>query len=36
VLRGVIVGNEVLLRGELSSSQMAGYLHEVTRRSTCR
>ncbi|OOG49681.1 glycoside hydrolase family 17 [Rhodanobacter sp. C01] len=29
VLRGVIVGNEVLLRGELSSSQVAGYLHEV-------
>lgn len=29
VLRGVIVGNEVLLRGELSSAQVAGYLHEV-------
>ena len=29
VLRGVIVGNEVLLRGELSSAQIAGYLHEV-------
>ncbi|OOG53646.1 glycoside hydrolase family 17 [Rhodanobacter sp. C03] len=29
VLRGVIVGNEVLLRGELSSAQLAGYLHEV-------
>jgi hypothetical protein len=31
VLRGVIVGNEVLLRGELSSAQLAGYLHEVRR-----
>ncbi|HEY8683277.1 MAG TPA: glycoside hydrolase family 17, partial [Rhodanobacter sp.] len=29
VLRGVIVGNEVLLRGELSSAAVAGYLHEV-------
>ncbi|MEW9622724.1 glycoside hydrolase family 17 [Rhodanobacter geophilus] len=29
VLRGVIVGNEVLLRGELSSAQIAGYLREV-------
>ena len=29
VLRGVIVGNEVLLRGEQSSAQLAGYLHEV-------
>jgi glucan 1,3-beta-glucosidase len=29
VLRGVIVGNEVLLRGELSSAQLAGYLREV-------
>ena len=29
VLRGVIVGNEVLLRGELSSAQIAGYLAEV-------
>jgi glucan 1,3-beta-glucosidase len=29
VLRGVIVGNEVLLRGELTSSQLAVYLHEV-------
>ena len=29
VLRGVIVGNEVLLRGDLSSAQLAGYLHEV-------
>jgi len=29
VLRGVIVGNEVLLRGELSSAQLAGYLQEV-------
>jgi len=29
VLRGVIVGNEVLLRGELSSTQIAGYLREV-------
>ena len=28
-LRGIIVGNEVLLRGELSSAQIAGYLHEV-------
>jgi exo-beta-1,3-glucanase (GH17 family) len=29
VLRGIIVGNEVLLRGELSPSQIAGYLHEM-------
>jgi glucan 1,3-beta-glucosidase len=29
VLRGVIVGNEVLLRGELSSTQIAGYLRQV-------
>ena len=29
VLRGVIVGNEVLLRGDLSAQQVAGYLHEV-------
>jgi glucan 1,3-beta-glucosidase len=29
VLRGVIVGNEVLLRGELSSAQIAGYLRQV-------
>jgi len=29
VLRGVIVGNEVLLRGELSSAQIAGYLQQV-------
>ena len=29
VLRGVIVGNEVLLRGELSSAQLAVYLAEV-------
>jgi exo-beta-1,3-glucanase (GH17 family) len=29
VLRGVIVGNEVLLRGELSASQLAGYLQRV-------
>ncbi|WP_108471767.1 glycoside hydrolase family 17 [Rhodanobacter thiooxydans] len=29
VLRGVIVGNEVLLRGELSSAQLAGYLQQV-------
>ena len=29
VLRGVIVGNEVLLRGELSSTQLAGYLRQV-------
>ncbi len=29
VLRGVIVGNEVLLRGDLSAAQLAGYLHEV-------
>ena len=29
VLRGVIVGNEVLLRGELSSTEIAGYLREV-------
>jgi exo-beta-1,3-glucanase (GH17 family) len=28
-LRGIIVGNEVLLRGELSSAQIAGYLREV-------
>ena len=28
-LRGIVVGNEVLLRGELSSTQIAGYLHEV-------
>jgi exo-beta-1,3-glucanase (GH17 family) len=29
VLRGVIVGNEVLLRGDLSSAQLAVYLREV-------
>ncbi|MBD8897731.1 DUF2339 domain-containing protein [Rhodanobacter sp. DHG33] len=29
VLRGVIVGNEVLLRGELSETQLAGYIREV-------
>jgi exo-beta-1,3-glucanase (GH17 family) len=29
VVRGVIVGNEVLLRGELSSAQIAGYLQQV-------
>ena len=29
VLRGVIVGNEVLLRGELSSAQLAVYLAQV-------
>ena len=29
VVRGVIVGNEVLLRGDLSSQQLAGYLHQV-------
>ena len=29
VLRGVIVGNEVLLRGELSAPQLAVYLREV-------
>ena len=29
LLRGVIVGNEVLLRGELSSAQLAVYLHQV-------
>src|SRR5574337_1589755 len=29
VLRGVIVGNEVLLRGELTSAQLAGYLQQV-------
>ncbi|WEN15275.1 glycoside hydrolase family 17 [Rhodanobacter sp. AS-Z3] len=29
VLRGVIVGNEVLLRGELSAPQLAGYLQQV-------
>ncbi|WP_426687246.1 glycoside hydrolase family 17 [Rhodanobacter ginsengiterrae] len=29
VLRGVIVGNEVLLRGELSPAQLAGYLQQV-------
>lgn len=29
VLRGVIVGNEVLLRGELTSPQLAAYLREV-------
>lgn len=28
-IRGVIVGNEVLLRGELSSAQIAGYLRQV-------
>lgn len=28
-LRGVVVGNEVLLRGEQTSAAMAGYLHEV-------
>jgi exo-beta-1,3-glucanase (GH17 family) len=28
-IRGIIVGNEVLLRGELSSAQIAGYLREV-------
>jgi exo-beta-1,3-glucanase (GH17 family) len=31
VLRGVIVGNEVLLRGEQTSAQIAAYLHEVRR-----
>ncbi|MHB1271933.1 MAG: glycoside hydrolase family 17 protein [Rhodanobacter sp.] len=29
VVRGVIVGNEVLLRGELSSAALAGYLRQV-------
>jgi len=29
VLRGVIVGNEVLLRGDLSATQLEGYLREV-------
>jgi glucan 1,3-beta-glucosidase len=29
VLRGVIVGNEVLLRGELSPQALAGYLRQV-------
>lgn len=29
VLRGVIVGNEVLLRGELSPTALAGYIHRV-------
>jgi glucan 1,3-beta-glucosidase len=29
VVRGVIVGNEVLLRGELSPAQLAGYLQQV-------
>jgi exo-beta-1,3-glucanase (GH17 family) len=29
VLRGVVVGNEVLLRGELSPQALAGYLREV-------
>ncbi|WP_426701199.1 glycoside hydrolase family 17 [Rhodanobacter sp. Col0626] len=29
VLRGVIVGNEVLLRGELPSKELAGYLQQV-------
>lgn len=29
VLRGVVVGNEVLLRGELSSEALAGYLQQV-------
>jgi exo-beta-1,3-glucanase (GH17 family) len=29
VLRGVIVGNEVLLRGDLSAAQLDGYLREV-------
>ncbi|WP_240046292.1 glycoside hydrolase family 17 protein [Rhodanobacter glycinis] len=29
VLRGVIVGNEVLLRGELSAPVLAGYLQQV-------
>lgn len=29
VIKGVIVGNEVLLRGELSAAQIAGYLHTV-------
>jgi exo-beta-1,3-glucanase (GH17 family) len=29
VLRGVIVGNEVLLRGDLSSQELAGYLRTV-------
>jgi exo-beta-1,3-glucanase (GH17 family) len=28
-IRGIIVGNEVLLRGELSSAQIAGYLRQV-------
>ena len=29
VVRGLIVGNEVLLRGELSSARLAGYLQQV-------
>ena len=29
VLRGVVVGNEVLLRGELTAAQLAGYLGQV-------
>ncbi len=29
VLRGVIVGNEVLLRGELTEAELAGYIREV-------
>ncbi|HEY8586357.1 MAG TPA: glycoside hydrolase family 17 [Rhodanobacter sp.] len=29
VVRGLIVGNEVLLRGDLSSARLAGYLDEV-------
>ncbi|TAL73647.1 MAG: glycoside hydrolase family 17 [Rhodanobacter sp.] len=29
VLRGVVVGNEVLLRGDLSERELAGYLREV-------
>lgn len=29
VVRGVIVGNEVLLRGELTSTALAGYLRQV-------
>ena len=30
-LRGIVVGNEVLLRGELSADALAGYIREVRR-----
>ncbi len=36
VLRGVIVGNEVLLRGDLSAAQLAAYLPRCGQRSARR